>query len=173
MVRKLDKLDKHRKKKLDKKDAQILAVKSVKPKATVREIAGQTSIPKSTVHYRLQGIPETEEYQEAAKECLGLLMDAVRVYKRRIKGKPDPTGIDLRAANQLLSGMGLFRTKHDMELKGNVKHGVDIYALAEQLFEGVDPERLRDFLGTLRGVSGNDGNPAAGLGETVSPDDKR
>jgi hypothetical protein len=135
----------------DKKDAQILAVKSIKPKATVRDIAGQTGISKTTVHRR---------------------MDAVKVYRRRIRGRPDATGIDLRAANQLLSGMGLFRTKHDMDLKGNVKHGIDIYGIAEQLFEGVDPARLRDFLAALRSGSGNGGDPAAGVGEKVSPDDE-
>lgn len=166
MARKLDKLDKGRKRKCDKKDAQILAVKVANPDATVREIAEQTGIPPSTVHYRLKDIPDTEEYQQAAKKCLGLMVYAAEVYERRLLGE-DPQGLDLRAAHQLLTGLGLFGSKHTMELSGNV--GIDDPSGITALLRGADPGLLRELADFLRRRIGEAGDAAPVLGETFSP----
>ena len=105
-----DKRDKEDKPKLDALDLQIIAVRKDNPRATIREIADKTDIPKSTVWQRLCKIGESDWIIDARNEALALLPAAIAVYALSLGEKENR----LSAARDLLNGLGILRKRHEL-----------------------------------------------------------
>ena len=113
MVRKCDNCNPGNKSGMDKKDAQILAILAINPDATDTEIARQVGLHKGTVGRRRKKYPQTDWFQKTMAGLRGLCADGVNAIRNKI-------GDDPYLAVKVLHGLGVLRTKHDLEHSGKI-----------------------------------------------------
>jgi hypothetical protein len=97
----------------DEKDAQILAILAVNPDATNEFIAKNVGLAISSVWERRQKYPQTDWFQKTMAGLRGLCADGVKAIRNKI-------GDDAYLAVKVFHGLGVLRTKWDMEHSGKI-----------------------------------------------------
>ena len=103
---------------LDEIDLQILAIKASNPEATMREIAKRVGRSPAAVCVRLHRIPEQDWIKDIRARLEALLPLAAENVAERL-GDDDHSDRRDVAADKLLSGLGHFRSKHDLQHSGS------------------------------------------------------
>ena len=98
---------------LDEKDAQILAILAVTPDATNKEIGESVGLKITAVWQRRKKYPQTDWFQKTMAGLRGLCADGVNAIRNKI-------GDDPYLAVKVLHGLGVLRTKHDLEHSGKI-----------------------------------------------------
>lgn len=102
--------------KWDDLDLQIVAIKSRKPAAKLREISEETGAPISTVWDRIQVIRGSDWYRDAVARAQSLAPKALERVEDAIDDKLNERGDGI--AMGVLTGLGVLSAKQKHEISG-------------------------------------------------------